>query len=58
MSAVERFLTKDDIVIVDAMNYIKGFRYQLYCLARAIGTPHCVVRDSTIIEFDLLLYFK
>ncbi|RUS22608.1 hypothetical protein BC937DRAFT_88245 [Endogone sp. FLAS-F59071] len=43
MSAVERFLTKDDIVIVDAMNYIKGFRYQLYCLARAIGTPHCVV---------------
>jgi len=43
MSAVERLLSKDDIVIVDSLNYIKGFRYQLYCIARAIGTPHCVV---------------
>ncbi|KAF9951105.1 hypothetical protein BGZ65_006186 [Modicella reniformis] len=43
MSAVERILSKDDIVIVDSLNYIKGFRYQLYCVARAIGTPHCVV---------------
>ncbi|KAF9928854.1 kti12, chromatin associated [Linnemannia zychae] len=43
MSAVERLLSKDDIVIVDSLNYIKGFRYQLYCVARAIGTPHCVV---------------
>ncbi|KAJ3086509.1 hypothetical protein HK102_013021 [Quaeritorhiza haematococci] len=25
------------------MNYIKGFRYQLYCVARALGTPHCVM---------------
>ena len=44
MSTVERLLSKDDIVIVDSLNYIKGFRYQLYCVARAIGTPHCVVR--------------
>lgn len=43
LSAVERLLSKDDIVIADGMNYIKGFRYQLYCVARAIGTPHCVV---------------
>ncbi|KAI9481594.1 MAG: chromatin associated protein KTI12 [Benjaminiella poitrasii] len=43
MSAVERTLSKDDIVIADGLNYIKGFRYQLYCIARAIGTPHCVV---------------
>ncbi|KAK9760975.1 kti12, chromatin associated, variant 2 [Basidiobolus ranarum] len=43
MSAIERVLTKDDIVIADAMNYIKGFRYQLYCIARSMGTPHCTV---------------
>jgi protein KTI12 len=43
MSAVERLVSKDDLVIADAMNYIKGFRYQLYCVARAISTPHCVV---------------
>lgn len=48
MSAVERLLSKDDIVIVDSLNYIKGFRYQLYCVARAIGTPHCVVRIEEI----------
>jgi protein KTI12 len=43
ISAVERLISKDDLIIVDGMNYIKGFRYQLYCIARAIGTPHCVV---------------
>jgi tRNA uridine 5-carbamoylmethylation protein Kti12 len=38
------------------MNYIKGFRYQLYCVARAISTPHCVVciemiaKNSQVIE--------
>lgn len=46
MSAVERLVSKDDLVIADGMNYIKGFRYQLYCIARAISTPHCVVRTE------------
>ena len=46
LSAVERLLTRDDIVIADGMNYIKGFRYQLYCVARGISTPHCVVREE------------
>jgi protein KTI12 len=44
LAAVERLLTKEDVVIADGMNYIKGLRYQLYCVARAVGTPHCVVR--------------
>ena len=43
MSAVERYLTKEDIVICDGLNYIKGYRYQLYCVARALGTPMCTV---------------
>lgn len=43
ISAVERYLARDTLVIADGMNYIKGFRYQLYCIARGIGTPHCVV---------------
>lgn len=50
LSAVERTLSKDDIVIADALNYIKGFRYQLYCIARAIGTPHCVVQTGVPID--------
>ncbi len=43
ISAVERFLSKEDIVICDSLNYIKGFRYQLYCVARGIGTPVCTL---------------
>lgn len=50
LSAVERSLSKDDIVIADALNYIKGFRYQLYCIARAIGTPHCVVQTGVPVD--------
>ena len=44
MSSVERLLNKDTVVIADAMNYIKGFRYQLYCVAKSLRTPHCIVR--------------
>jgi len=42
-SAVKRVLSRDDIVIADGLNYIKGFRYQLYCEAKAVQTPSCVV---------------
>ena len=42
-SAVKRALGKDVIVIADGLNYIKGFRYQLYCEAKAMQTPSCVV---------------
>lgn len=32
---------------MDSLNYIKGFRYELYCLARAAATPHVVVYCET-----------
>ncbi|CAG8606052.1 2446_t:CDS:2, partial [Acaulospora colombiana] len=50
ISAVERLISKDSLLIADGMNYIKGFRYQLYCIARAIGTPHCVVYCGTPVD--------
>lgn len=43
MAAVERSISKESVVIADALNYIKGYRYQLYCLARSAATPHCVL---------------
>lgn len=46
-SAVKRLLSRDDIVIADGLNYIKGFRYQLYCEAKAVQTPSCVVHVGT-----------
>lgn len=43
MSAIKRLLTRDSIVIADGLNYIKGFRYQLNCEAKAVQTPSCVI---------------
>ncbi|KAK3580533.1 hypothetical protein CHS0354_009487 [Potamilus streckersoni] len=46
-SAVQRFLSKDDVVILDSLNYIKGFRYELYCVTKASHTPHCLILCDT-----------
>lgn len=48
-SAVKRVLGKDTIVIADGLNYIKGFRYQLYCEAKAVHSTSCVVRFPTTV---------
>lgn len=40
---MERHLSKETVVILDSLNYIKGYRYELYCIARALRTPNCVV---------------
>ncbi len=43
-SAVERHTTRERIVILDSMNYIKGYRYELYCVSRAHSSSRCTVR--------------
>ena len=30
-------------VIIDSLNYIKGYRYELYCLSKHVKTPQCVL---------------
>ncbi|XP_058745556.1 protein KTI12 homolog [Vicia villosa] len=42
-SEVDRSLSKDTVIIVDSLNSIKGYRYELWCLARAAGIRYCVV---------------
>ncbi|KAL2335973.1 hypothetical protein Fmac_010419 [Flemingia macrophylla] len=42
-SEVDRSLSRDSIIIVDSLNSIKGYRYELWCLARAAGIRYCVV---------------
>ncbi|KZV50236.1 hypothetical protein F511_03190 [Dorcoceras hygrometricum] len=42
-SQVDRTLSRDSVVIVDSLNSIKGYRYELWCLARAAGTRYCVL---------------
>ena len=34
-------------MVLDGGNYIKGWRYQLYCEAKAVRTTHCVVHVGT-----------
>jgi hypothetical protein len=42
-AAVERSLTAKKIVILDALNLVKGFRYELYCRTREVKTSHCTI---------------
>ena len=42
-STVQRLLDADTVVIADSLNYIKGFRYELYCLAKCCRSTHCVI---------------
>lgn len=46
-SNVEKFIDSQRVVILDSMNYIKGFRYELFCLARNAQTTTCVVFCDT-----------
>eukprot|EP00996_Jenningsia_fusiforme_P000882 NODE_1801_length_1402_cov_29.601626_g1629_i0.p1 GENE.NODE_1801_length_1402_cov_29.601626_g1629_i0~~NODE_1801_length_1402_cov_29.601626_g1629_i0.p1 ORF type:complete len:458 (+),score=76.29 NODE_1801_length_1402_cov_29.601626_g1629_i0:80-1375(+) len=41
--AVEQAVSPANVVICDTVNYIKGFRYELWCLARSMETTYCVV---------------
>ncbi|KAG5519710.1 hypothetical protein PMAC_001866 [Pneumocystis sp. 'macacae'] len=49
-SAVKRSLNKNTVVLCDGMNYIKGYRYQLFCEAKNSATPHCVIHCGTPIS--------
>ncbi|EEF50764.1 protein KTI12 homolog [Ricinus communis] len=42
-SEVDRSVSRDSIIIVDSLNSIKGYRYELWCLARAAGIRYCVL---------------
>lgn len=49
-SGVERLLTTTSVVMVDSLNYIKGYRYELYCLSKHLLTPHCVILCDTPVQ--------
>ena len=49
-SEVERNLDNETIVILDSMNYIKGYRYELYCLARSAKTTNTNIYIQTDTE--------
>ncbi|KAI0028793.1 chromatin associated protein KTI12 [Vararia minispora EC-137] len=46
-TALQRALASDAFVIIDSLNYIKGFRYQMYCAARELKMRVCTVHVLT-----------
>mmetsp|Transcript_29672 Transcript_29672/g.30806 ORF Transcript_29672/g.30806 Transcript_29672/m.30806 type:complete len:272 (+) Transcript_29672:10-825(+) len=55
-SEVEKHLDDKKIVIIDYLNYIKGFRYELYCLVRNYKTRLCMVYLK--IEYEICFKYN
>lgn len=49
-SQVQKHMGRDTVVILDSLNYIKGYRYELFCISKNCKTPHCVVHTDTAKE--------
>ncbi len=49
-SEVQKFMSKDDLLILDSLNYIKGYRYELYCISKLYQTPQCVIYTERSID--------
>ncbi|XP_072349177.1 protein KTI12 homolog [Scyliorhinus torazame] len=47
---VERKINQEDVVIMDSLNYIKGYRYELFCLVKHTQTPHCLIHCDTAVD--------
>lgn len=50
MSTVKKLISKDTLVILDNLTYIKGFRYQLFCEAKALLTNSAVLQVGTTVD--------
>lgn len=50
-AATDRALATKTVVLVDSLNYIKGFRYELHCLARTHAARYALI----LIETDAVI---
>jgi protein KTI12 len=55
-SEVEKHLDDKSVVILDSLNYIKGYRYELFCLVRNFKTRHCLVYSK--LDLDTCLKYN
>lgn len=55
---MQRQMGQGTILIVDSLNYIKGFRYQMYCAARETKIRVCTVSRITQCLAVLLKLFN
>jgi len=49
-STAQKLVNNDILVILDSLNYIKGFRYELYCISKNSKTQQCIVHVDTPAE--------
>lgn len=57
-SAVQRLLNVNDVLIMDGSNYIKGYRYEIYCMTKLYKNPQCTIHCDIPIEHAWLLNEK
>nr|CAD7571317.1 unnamed protein product [Timema californicum] len=43
----QRLIGRESVVIIDAGNYIKGYRYELYCMSKSSKTTQCTIQCET-----------
>ena len=53
LTAMQRQMSQDTILIMDGLNYIKGFRYQMYCAARELKLRVCTVSQRTPLKCQI-----
>lgn len=49
-SDIQRKLNSNDLLIFDCSNYIKGYRYEIYCTTKLYKTPQCTLHCNLPIE--------
>jgi protein KTI12 len=49
-SEVEKKINDKTITIIDSLNYIKGSRYEFFCMVRNSKTSHCVIYVKATLE--------
>ncbi|XP_012538385.1 protein KTI12 homolog [Monomorium pharaonis] len=49
-SEIQRKLNSNDLLIFDGSNYIKGYRYEIYCTTKLYKTPQCTLHCNLPIE--------
>ncbi|MFH4974721.1 hypothetical protein AB6A40_001430 [Gnathostoma spinigerum] len=54
-SEIQKRLSKSACIIVDSLNYIKGYRYELFCQAKLVQTTYAVVYINADISTSLWL---
>ncbi|XP_058120952.1 protein KTI12 homolog [Anopheles ziemanni] len=49
-SEAMKLLSKSSLVIIDGANYIKGYRYEIYCVSKNARTTQCTVYCAMTLE--------